>query len=51
MTRTSVGGLSDDPAKWIMLASAMAGVGLLPKNWQNALGAVGVVLLAIKYLK
>lgn len=51
MARTAVGGLSNDPAKWIMLASAMAGVGLLPRGWQKTLGAAGVVLLAIKFLK
>jgi len=50
MTRSTVR-LPDDLGKWLALASALAGLGFLPKSWQKALSAAGAVLAIIKLLE
>ncbi len=46
--RTSVAGVPGDMAKWLALASALAGLGILPKGWQKALSAAGAAIVIVK---
>ena len=50
MPRTSVAGVPGDMGKWLALAAALAGLGILPRGWQKALSAVGAVYVIIKLL-
>jgi hypothetical protein len=40
-----------DIAKWLAVASALAGVGVLPRDWQRTLSAAGAVLLLASMIK
>lgn len=40
-----------DVAKWLALASALAGVGVLPKGWQKTISAAGAVLFFVSMIK
>lgn len=48
MPRTSATGFPDDIGKWLALASALAGLGILPKGWQKALSAAAAAIMIIK---
>jgi hypothetical protein len=51
MPKTSIANLSGDIGKWLTLASALAGVGILPKRWQKVLSAASAVVVIIKIAK
>jgi hypothetical protein len=48
MSRTSAAGLSGDIGRWLALAGALAGVGILPRRWQKALSAASAVAVIIR---
>jgi len=48
MPKASVAGLPADLGRWLALASALAGLGILPKGWQKALSATGAVIVILK---
>lgn len=50
MTRTTSIGSSDDWQKWLMLAAALAALGILPKPWQKTLGTVSALLWFVNCL-
>ncbi|GIJ45478.1 hypothetical protein Val02_23640 [Virgisporangium aliadipatigenens] len=51
MARTAVGGMSGDPLKWIVLGSALVGVGLLPKDWKRGLAVAAAAVIVLRALK
>ena len=48
MPKTNVAGMPDDFGRWVALAAALAGVGILPKGWQKMLSAAAVVIMILK---
>jgi hypothetical protein len=51
MARTSTAGMPDDMGKWLALAGALAGLGLLPSKWQKAISAASAVILILNMLE
>jgi len=49
MARTAVAA-SDDWGKWLALAGALAGLGILPKGWQKTISAAGAVYMIVRML-
>jgi hypothetical protein len=50
MARSTAAGLPDDLGKWLALAAAAASLGILPKGWQETLGAASALVWLLKQL-
>jgi hypothetical protein len=48
LMRTNFAGAPDDLGKWLAVAAALAGAGLLPRTWQKALSATAALLVLLK---
>ena len=49
MPRTNVAIGSGDLGKWLAVAAAFAGVGVLPRGWQKTLSGAAAVLMLLKW--
>lgn len=50
MAKTVAVGEPDDWARWLALGAALAGVGILPKNWQKGLSFACALVVILKFL-